>query len=93
MKFMMTLDWAPDTQTRAEGIARFQKTGSAPPEGVKLLGRWTRTDLSGGSALLETDDVKKLFDFAFQGGDLMNLETSPVLDDSELAAALQITVK
>ena len=93
MKFMMTFDWAPDTQSRAEGIARFQKTGGKPPEGVKLLGRWTRADLSGGCVLLETDDAKKLFEFAYQWGDLMNLETSPVLDDSELAAALQIAVK
>jgi hypothetical protein len=93
MKFMMTFDWAPDTQSRAEGIARFQKTGGAPPEGVKLRGRWTRTDLSGGCALLETDDAKKLFEFAFAWGDLMNLETSPVLDDSELAAALQTAGK
>jgi hypothetical protein len=93
MKFMMTFDWAPDTQARAEGITRFQKTGGAPPEGVKLLGRWTRTDLSGGCVLLETDNASKLFEFAYQWGDLMNLETSPVLDDTELAAALQTAAK
>ena len=88
MKFMMTFDWNPDTQTRAEGIARFQKTGGLPPKGVKLLGRWTRADLSGGFDLLETEDPKKLLEFAYMWGDLMDLKTFPVLDDKELAAAL-----
>lgn len=44
MKFMMTFNWAPDTEVRAEGIERFQSTGGEPPEGVQLLGRGTRTD-------------------------------------------------
>ncbi|MFN2509208.1 MAG: DUF3303 domain-containing protein [Chthoniobacterales bacterium] len=35
-------------EMRAKGIARFQKAGGLPPAGLKLLGRWTRADLSGG---------------------------------------------
>ncbi|SCU74684.1 conserved hypothetical protein [Cupriavidus necator] len=66
MKFMLTFAWAPDTQTRAAAIERFLATGGLPPEGVKLLGRWTQTDLSGGFDLLETDDPKKLTEFAYQ---------------------------
>ena len=27
MKFMLTFDWSPDTEARAEGIVRFQDTG------------------------------------------------------------------
>jgi hypothetical protein len=60
MKFILTFDWTPDAEERAEGIARFQKTGGFPPKGVRLLGRWTRADLSGGFALLESDDATKL---------------------------------
>lgn len=93
MKFMMTFDWTPDTEMRAEGIERFQATGGQPPEGVKLLGRWTRADLSGGFALLETDDPKKLAEFAYLWSDLMTLEITPVLDDQELTATLQSVVK
>jgi hypothetical protein len=45
MKFMLTFTWNPDADTRATEIERFQKTGGVPPQGVKLLGRWTRADL------------------------------------------------
>jgi hypothetical protein len=89
MKFILTFDWTPDAEERAEGIARFQRTGGLPPEGVKLLGRWTRADLSGGFALLETDDAKRLLEFAYMWGDLMDLQIFPVLDDQELSTALE----
>ena len=46
---MLTFDWDPDTEMRAEAVERFRKTGALPPEGVKLLGRWTRADFSGDS--------------------------------------------
>jgi hypothetical protein len=29
VKFMLTFDWSPDTEARAEGIARFEDTGFA----------------------------------------------------------------
>ena len=93
MKFMLTFDWNPNTETRAEAVERFRKTGALPPEGVKLLGRWTRADFSGGFDLLETDDAKKLFEFAYMWGTLMELEITPVLDDQELKAALESATK
>jgi hypothetical protein len=93
MKFILTSTWAPDAQKRAEGIARFQKTGGLPPEGIKLLGRWTKADLSGGFDLLETEDPKKLGEFAYMWGDLMELSIFPVLEDQELSEALQNAMK
>jgi len=59
----------------------------------KVLGRWTLADFSGGFDLLETDDVKKLFEFAYMWGDLMELEIIPVLDDEELSMALESAQK
>jgi hypothetical protein len=93
MKFMLTFTWAPDTQSRAEAIERFQKTGGPPPAGVTLLGRWTRADLGGGFDLLETDDVKKLTEFAYMWSDLMELEITPVLEDRDLSEVFQIATK
>lgn len=84
MKFILTFTWAPDTQSRAEAIERFRKTGGLPPEGVTLLGRWTRADLSGGFDLLETSDASKLTEFAYQWSDLMKQEITPVLEDQDL---------
>jgi hypothetical protein len=93
MKFMMTFHWAPDTRQRAEAIARFQQTGGLPPDGVRLVGRWTRADLGAGFDLLETDDMKQLTEFAYQWSDLMELDIAPVLDDAELSEVLGRVVK
>ncbi len=89
MKFIMTFTWDPDADKRAEAVARFQKTGGLPPKGVKLLGRWTRSDLSGGFDLVETDDARTLAEFSWQWNDLMRLEIHPVLEDAELAEVLR----
>ena len=85
MIFMLTFTWTPDTKSRAEAIDRFQQTGGLPPEGVTLLGRWTRADLGGGFDLLQTSDVKKLTEFAYQWSDLMALEITPVVEDQDLS--------
>ena len=89
MKFILTFSWKPDTQARDEGIDRFRKTGGQPPAGVKLLGRWTRADFSGGFDLLESDDSQALAEFALTWSDLMELAIVPVLEDQELSAVLQ----
>ena len=89
MKFILTFNWAPDTQSRAEAIARFSETGGLPPEGVTLLGCWTRADLSGGFDLLETTDASKLAEFAYQWSDLMRQEITPVLDDQDLGEVIR----
>ena len=93
MKFMMTFSWTPDASSRAAGIERFSNNGGLPPQGVKLLGRWTRADLSGGFDLLETDDPKKLTEFSYMWSDLMDLRITPVLEDEETRSALQSAMK
>lgn len=89
MKFMLTFNWAPDTKTRDEAIARFRKTGGQPPKGAKLLGRWTRADFSGGFDLLESDDPQALAEFALMWSDLMQVTIVPVLEDEQLSQVLQ----
>ncbi len=88
MKLMLTFSWKPDIKARDEGIARFKKSGGQPPKGVKLLGRWTRADFSGGYDLLESDDPKALAEFALMWSDLMELTIVPVLDDESLTDVL-----
>ena len=77
MKFMLTFDWSPNTETRAEAVERFRKKRVHCPRK--------------GSSFLE--DAKKLFEFAYMWGTLMELETSPVLDHQELKAALESATK
>jgi uncharacterized protein DUF3303 len=89
MKFMLTFAIRPETKGRDEAIARFKKTGGQPPKGVKLLGRWTEADFSGGFDLLESDDVKALTEFALSWSDVMALKLVPVIEDAELSDVLQ----
>ena len=89
MKFMLTFTLKPEARGRDEAIARFKKTGGRPPQGVKLLGRWTAADFSGGFDLLESEDVKALTEFALMWSDLMELRIVPVAEDAELSEVLQ----
>lgn len=89
MKFMLTFTIKSEVKGRDEAIARFKKTGGQPPKGVKLLGRWTAADFSGGFDLLESDDVKGLTEFALMWSDVMELRIVPVVEDAELSEALK----
>ncbi len=93
MKFMLTFTIKPEAKGRDEAIARFKKTGGQPPKGVKLLGRWTAADFSGGFDLLESDDVKALTEFALMWSDLMELKIVPVAEDTDLIEVLKRTGK
>jgi hypothetical protein len=74
MKFMLTFAIKSEAKGRDEAIARFKKTGGQPPNGVKLLGRWTAADFSGGFDLLETDDATALTQFALMWSDLLGAQ-------------------
>src|SRR5262245_59241028 len=89
MKFMMTFAMTPESKGRDEAIARFKKTGGQPPKGVKLLGRWTAADFSGGFDLLETDDAAALTEFSLMWSDLLQVKLVPVLEDTDLGQVLQ----
>lgn len=82
MKFI--LSWQPYSNVKEELIERFRTIGKEPPEGIQLLGRWTKADLGGGYALVETSDPKRLAAFAYQWIDLMQLNIVPVVEDPDL---------
>jgi hypothetical protein len=58
-----------------------QEDGGQRPQGVKLLGRWTPTDFSGGYFLLENENAGALTELALQWSDLIEVELAPVVDD------------
>lgn len=89
MKFMLTFSWKPDIKARDEGISRFLKTGGQPPEGVKLLGRWTRADFNGGFDLLESDNPQALAEFSLMWSDILDLTVVPVVEDNQLSEVLE----
>ena len=87
MKFILTFSIKPEGKSRDEAIARFKSRGG-PPEGTKLLGRWTAADFSGGFLLLESNDVKALTEFSLMWSDIIELKIVPVIEDADLAIVL-----
>ncbi len=80
MKFMVTFTGKPSHFK--EAVSRFAKTRAAPPEGVKMLGRWHGAFT--GWLLAETDDLKKIYEWTTQWSDLLEFTVMPVLEGAEL---------
>jgi hypothetical protein len=89
MKFMLTFTMPVDKAKRDEAIQRFMKTGGQPPKGAKLLGRWMQADFSQGFDLLESDDAKPLTQFALEWSDVLYLQITPVVEDTDLIQVLR----
>ena len=86
MKFMST--WSVRPGKAEEVIAKFLSTGAPAPSGVKVIGRWHRADLSGGFTLSEADDPKALYESAAQWADLIDIQSSLVVEDGDAGAVL-----
>jgi Protein of unknown function (DUF3303) len=71
-----------------EAVSRFLAGKGAPPAGIKLLGRWHKTDSSGGSALYETDSPAALFEFSASWSDVLEISSSVVVEDAEAGPIL-----
>lgn len=86
MKYIVTYEIRPAGRDAA--IARFKATGGPTPPGATMLGRWTRADFSGGYALVESDDIKAVLQFALTWSDLIEIGVEPVVEDAELSDVL-----
>jgi len=85
MKFIVSYKIPKRSVLDAE--QRFLKTGGAPPQGVKMIGRWH--GMSGGGVLIaETDDAKALYSWLVAWNDLLEFETTPCLEDADAGALL-----
>ncbi len=84
MKFMSTWTVVPGTLRAA--VDRFLVGEAAPAAGVTLLGRWHRTDCSGGFALYETNNAAALFEGAAKWADVLELHTVAVVEDADAGA-------
>jgi hypothetical protein len=81
MKFLSTYTARPGCLP--EVMRRFLAGEAKPMEGVTLLGRWHKTDLSGGFSLNETDDPTKLYEFALKWSDVLEIHSNLVIEDAE----------
>jgi Domain of unknown function (DUF3303) len=85
MRFMTTWTVIPGTVREAAG--RFLAGEGTPAEGVTLLGRWHKTDCSGGFALYETNNPAALFEGAAKWADVLELHTTAVVEDADAGPA------
>jgi hypothetical protein len=86
MKFMTT--WSTQPGVLKETVGRFLAGQGQPPPGVTLLGRWHKADLSGGWALVEADSAAAAFEYSALWGDLLSMQTVPVVEDADGGAVL-----
>jgi hypothetical protein len=54
-----------------------------------MVGRWIRTDGSGGFSLLEAESASAIYEAAAMWADLLEMEMTPVVVDAEAAPVLQ----
>jgi hypothetical protein len=80
MKFIVS--WTVPQGTFNAAVARFLETGGAPPEGVKMLGRWHGMD-GKGFAISESTDPKAMYRWVAQWADLLPLTVTPCLEDAD----------
>jgi hypothetical protein len=73
---------------RDAAVQRFKETQGAPPPGVKMLNRWHRADGDGGLTIAESNDPQAIYKWAYQWGDVMELDAHPIIDDAEAAKVL-----
>ena len=80
--------WEISQTVRKAAIERFLKTGGAPPEGVKMLGRWHTADGEYGFAVAESDSVQAIGKWSMAWNDLLPMDVRPALDDQGMGAVL-----
>lgn len=85
MKFIVSFKASPENFDPVR--RRFLETGGAPPEGVKMLGRWIGTNGTG-VLIAETNEAKALYAWTAEWLDLLAFETTPCLEDAEAGAVL-----
>ena len=86
MKFIST--WSVRPGASKEAVSRFLAGQAAMPPGVKLLGRWHKTDSSGGYSLVESDNPIALFDGSAAWMDVLEIHSSLVIEDAEVGPVL-----
>jgi hypothetical protein len=85
---LFILRWEITQSVRKAAIKRFLETGGAPPDGVKMLGRWHTVDGEYGFAIAEVTDLQALSRWTLAWNDLLRMDARPALTDEGMGAAL-----
>ena len=83
MQFMCT--WKLPPASYKQALTRFLETGAAPPEGLKIVGRWHAAASTSGFSLVEGTEAALMESLAMWA-DLMEVHAVPVVDDATAGA-------
>jgi hypothetical protein len=89
---LFIVSWSISSERRNSAIERFLKTGGAPPEGVKMLGRWHAVGGMTGFGVAEASDAALMQKWVLDWSDLMSMDIRPALTDEQLGPLLAATV-
>lgn len=90
---LFIVSWKAGPESRSSRIDRFLTTGGAPPDGVKMLGRWHAIGRDSGVAIAETNDPVLLQKWALNWTDLMQMDICPALTDEQAGPLLAAVSK
>ena len=86
MIYVMSWSFKPECRNAVE--ARFKETGGLPPEGAKMLGRWSGIGINKGVCVAESHDALALGRWAHEWSDLMSFDIYPALTDEDTAKVI-----
>jgi uncharacterized protein DUF3303 len=87
-KMKILTSWTVRPGAVREAVSRFLAGGGLPPEGVTLLGRWHKSDVSGGYTLYETSNPAALYAAAAEWAELLEIRNDLVVEDAEAGPVL-----
>ena len=84
--FMM--HWKVNTHpsNHKDAVHKFLSTGAPIPDGCKQVGRWHAPGSGKGWLLVETLDLKTVYEHASEWSHLLTWDVTPVLTDKEAGA-------
>jgi hypothetical protein len=72
----------------AEAAKRFLAGQATPPAGLKLIGRWHKTDGTGGYSVFEAENLATVYEFSVSWTDVLEIHDHVVVEDAEIGPAL-----
>jgi len=85
---LFIVSWTALPEVRDEAAERFLRSGGAPPDGVRMLGRWHGIGSIRGFSVCECDDIEPIAQWAHEWADLFSLDIMPAMTDEQAGKLL-----
>ncbi|WP_244817180.1 DUF3303 domain-containing protein [Caballeronia sp. Lep1P3] len=85
---LFIVSWTALPEVRNRAAERFLQSGGAPPEGVRLTGRWHGIGSIRGFAVCEASDIEPMALWAHEWADLFTLDIVPAMTDEQAGKLL-----